>query len=105
MPLTKEFRRFFLDGQPIFWTPYWDEGDYAGLAPPVEMFAAVAGGVRSRFFTMDVAQRRSGEWMIVELGDAQVAGLPDHADMDGFYKALRDHLPAEPGLSGQEPGS
>ena len=57
------------------------------------------------FFTMDVAQRRGGDWRIVELGDAQVAGLPDHADMDGFYKALRDHLPAEPGLSGQEPGS
>ena len=95
MPLTKEFRLFFLDGQPIFWTPYWDEGDYAGLAPPVEMFAAVAGGVRSRFFTMDVAQRRDGDWMIVELGDAQVAGLPDHADVDGFYNALREHWPTE----------
>ena len=97
MPLTKEFRLFFLDGQPIFWTPYWDEGDYAGLTPPVERFAAVAGGVRSRFFTMDVAQRRDGDWLIVELGDAQVAGLPDHADVDGFYKALKVHWPDEPG--------
>jgi hypothetical protein len=95
MPLTKEFRLFFLDGQPIFWTPYWDEGDYAGLTPPVERFAAVAGSVRSRFFTMDVAQRRGGGWMIVELGDAQVAGLPDHADVDGFYKALRERWPTE----------
>jgi hypothetical protein len=43
---------------------------------------------------MDVAQRRSGDWLIVELGDAQVAGLPDHADVDEFYKALRDHWPA-----------
>ena len=97
MPLTKEFRLFFLDGQPIFWTPYWDEGDYAGLTPPVERFAAVAGGVRSRFFTMDVAQRRDGDWLIVELGDGQVAGLPDHADVDGFYKALKVHWPDEPG--------
>jgi hypothetical protein len=93
MPLTKEFRLFFLDGQPIFWTPYWDEGDYAGLTPPVERFAVVAGGVRSRFFTMDVAQRRDGDWLIVELGDGQVAGLPEPADVDGFYKALRDHWP------------
>jgi hypothetical protein len=95
MPLTKEFRLFFLDGQPVFWTPYWEEGDYAGLTPPVERFAAVAGGVRSRFFTMDVAQRRDGDWMIVELGDAQVAGLPDHADVDGFYKALWERWPTE----------
>ena len=55
----------------------------------------MAGGVRSCFFTMDVARRRGGEWLIVELGDAQVAGLPDHADVDGFYKALRDHRPSE----------
>jgi hypothetical protein len=95
MPLTKEFRLFFLDGQPIFWTPYWEGGDYAGVTPPVERFVAVAGGVRSRFFTMDVAKRQAGDWLIVELGDAQVAGLPDHADVDSFYKALRDHWPAE----------
>ena len=69
--------------------------DYAGLVPPVERFAAVAESVRSRFFTMDVAQRRCGGWLIVELGDAQVAGLPEHADVDEFYKALRDHWPAD----------
>jgi hypothetical protein len=94
MPLTKEFRLFFLDGRLAFWTPYWEGADYQGSFPPVERFAAVAGGVRSRFFTMDVAQRRVGDWLIVELGDAQVAGLPEHADVDGFYKALRDHWSA-----------
>ena len=30
MPLTKEFRLFFLDGQPVFWTPYWEGADYQG---------------------------------------------------------------------------
>lgn len=95
MPLTEEFRLFFLDGQPIFWTTYWEEGGYAGLTPPVERFAAVAEGVRGHFFTMDAAQRREGDWMIVELGDAQVAGLPDRADVDGFYKALWEHWPTE----------
>lgn len=95
MPLTKEFRIFFLDGQPIFWTPYWEEADYQGLMPPLDRFAAVAGDVRSRFFTMDVAQRRDGDWLIVEVGDAQVAGLPEHADVDEFYKVLRDHWPAD----------
>lgn len=102
MPLTKEFRLFFLDGQLVFWTPYWEGADYQGSVPPVERFAAVAGCVRSRFFTMDVAQRRGGDWLIVELGDAQVAGLPEHADVDEFYKALRDHWPSE-ASQGAEP--
>jgi hypothetical protein len=56
----------------------------------------VAKAVRSRFFTMDVAKRRDGDWLIVELGDGQVAGLPETADVDRFYKALRDHWPDEP---------
>ena len=93
MPLTKEFRLFFLDGQLLFWTPYWEGADYRGAVPPVERFITVAGEVRSRFFTMDVAQRRGGDWMIVELGDAQVAGLPDHADVAEFYRALQLHWP------------
>jgi hypothetical protein len=33
--------------------------------------------------------------MIVELGDGQVAGLPEHADIRGFYKALLDHWPED----------
>jgi hypothetical protein len=37
---------------------------------------------------MDVAKRLNGEWMIVELGDAQVSGLPERADPSEFYGAL-----------------
>ena len=41
------------------------------------------------FFTMDVARRVDGEWLIVELGDGEVAGLPDGADPAAFYRALQ----------------
>jgi len=91
MPLTKEFRLFFLDGKLVFWTNYWEEGDYAGLMPAVDQFLEVAGKVQSRFFTMDVAKRKDGEWVIVELGDGQVAGLPDNADVRLFYRSLQDY--------------
>ena len=95
MPLTKEFRLFFLAGKLVFSTNYWEEGDYAGLTPPVDQFVEVAGKVQSRFFTMDVAKRTDGEWMIVELGDGQVAGLPDNADVRQFYHSLLNHWPKE----------
>ena len=91
MPLTKEFRLFFLDGKPVFWTEYWEEGNYAGLAPPVDQFVEVAAAVKSRFFTMDIAKHRNGDWMIVELGDAQVAGLPENADVEAFYRTIADN--------------
>jgi hypothetical protein len=89
MPLTKEFRLIFVDGRLICSLNYWEEGDYAGATPPEGLFAEVAQRVRSRFFTMDVAQRKDGEWMIVELGDGQVAGLPENADVEQFYQRLR----------------
>lgn len=92
MPLTKEFRLIFLDGELLDASAYWDEGDYSGEPLPEGLFGAIARQVESRFFTMDVAQRADGEWMIVELGDAQVAGLPDNADAAKFYRSLGARL-------------
>ena len=39
---------------------------------------------------MDIAKKKNGEWIIMELGDAQVAGLPESVDCDQFYKKLAD---------------
>jgi hypothetical protein len=93
MPLTREYRIFWLDGEPIFTAPYWDEGDYDGSQPPAGAFRAAAEKIASRFFTMDVAQRvDNGAWQIIELGDAQVAGVPARADLGQFYEALTGRL-------------
>jgi|JI8StandDraft_1071087.scaffolds.fasta_scaffold35576_6 hypothetical protein len=70
MPLTKEFRLFVLDSKIIHCFNYWEEGDYQELQPPIEEFSELARRPQSRFFTMDIAQTVSGEWLVVELGDA-----------------------------------
>lgn len=92
MPLTKEFRLFFLDGELLDCFEYWDEGDYSAPRPPKNIFADIAKQIKSRFFTMDIAQRIDGEWIIVELGDGQVAGFPDNADVKKFYQVLKEKL-------------
>ena len=43
---------------------------------------------RFDFFTMDIAERADGSWMIIELGDGQVAGLPERLLPVDFYRAL-----------------
>jgi len=88
MPLTKEYRLFVLDGKIIHWFNYWEEGEYGNSAPPLDQFAEAAKKPKSRFFTMDIAQMFNDNWLIVELGDAQVAGLPESADVGAFYDAL-----------------
>jgi hypothetical protein len=92
MPLSKEFRVFVLDGEPLYVVEYWEEGVYQELSLPLGKFSEVMQKVKSRFFTMDIAKRKDGEWMIIELGDAQVAGLPDSADIRKFYEALAERL-------------
>jgi hypothetical protein len=92
MPLTKEFRIFFLDGRKLLTVAYWEEGEYRNELPPGDLFVDVAARVHSRFFTMDVARRTDGQWIIMELGDAQVAGLPERLGPDRFYQALADRF-------------
>jgi hypothetical protein len=89
MPLAREHRMFWLDGRPLLSFPYWSDIGQSGEGPPEGTFDVVAAKVRSRFFTMDVARRKDGTWMIVELGDGQVAGLPDEVSTKAFYEALR----------------
>jgi ATP-grasp domain-containing protein len=93
MPLSLEYRLFFLDGELLACLDYWPEADYSGSAPPLDEFREVAQKVRSRFFTMDVAKRISGEWRVVELGDGQVAGLPESADPAAFYGQIAQRAP------------
>lgn len=88
MPLSREYRVFFVNGKPLCTLEYWDEGNYVGEGPPVDWAVTSARGVRSRFFTMDVARSREGTWLVVELGDGQVAGLPERADAVGFFGNL-----------------
>jgi hypothetical protein len=77
MPLTREFRVFVRDGRPWLSAPYWEEGDYRDEAIESALFASECATIDSHFFTMDVARRTDGRWIIMELGDGQVAGLPD----------------------------
>lgn len=91
MPLTKEFRLFFLNGELIFTSEYWEEGEYEETDLPKDLFSEIAKNVKSNFFTMDIAQKTDGEWLIVELGDAQVAGLPEKSDEMSFYENLRSN--------------
>lgn len=88
MPVTMEFRLFFVFQKPLSLLNYWDEAEYGELKPDIEEFIEIAESIESNFFTIDIARKESGEWIIMELGDGQVAGLPESAKKDEFYKKL-----------------
>ncbi|GCE26135.1 hypothetical protein KDA_16190 [Dictyobacter alpinus] len=88
MPLTREYRLFFCDGKHLQTIPYWEQEGYGQEMPPLDLLLPVARRIQSRFFTMDVARQDNGAWSIIELGDGQVAGLPERTDVPAFYQAL-----------------
>lgn len=92
MPLTKEYRLFFFKGKLIGKYKYWDEGEYISDDNNIDEFIEIAKYIKSNFFTMDIAKTINGEWKIIELGDGQVSGLPDNADLDLFYEKLNTNL-------------
>lgn len=88
MPIAVETRTFFLRGAPVSTLAYWEGTAAAVPAPPLERFAEALGRVASPFFTADLARRADGEWLILEVGDGQVSGIPEDADPEPLYRAL-----------------
>ncbi|MAG87343.1 MAG: hypothetical protein CMB97_08255 [Flavobacteriaceae bacterium] len=65
--------------------------EYGETKPELDDFIEIAQNIDSNFFTMDVAKKKDGDWIIMELGDGQVAGLPDNADRKEFYNNLKEN--------------
>ena len=92
MPLKQEYRLFFLNGQLLDCYDYWEEGEYlTDEHPPLGMFKNIAKNIESNFFSMDVAKTKNDDWTIIELGDGQVAGLPDKVDRLQFFNLVRQN--------------
>lgn len=87
LPSSEEWRIFWLRGKPVFLIPGFESGQ-TGTPPKLELFQSLAAKIQSPFFTMDIARAADGSWVIIELGDAQVAGLPDSADPAVMFRAL-----------------
>jgi hypothetical protein len=51
----------------------------------------------NRFTSMDIAHQLDGSWLIVEVGDGGVSGLPSSIAPGAFYRALYDKMKAPAG--------
>lgn len=95
-PIFNEVRVWFLAGIAIANHAYWgpSEGGEDIERPRGQFFTGEP--VSSNFYTMDLAQLEDGNWVIIELGDGQVSGLPEHVSALVLYDALRKRF-AYPG--------
>lgn len=83
MPVTKEFRFFVAYGSLLCGEFYWQNyiDDIINKPNPTEVPREFLQdviervGSQSNFYTIDVAQTQSGDWIVIELNDGQMSGL------------------------------
>lgn len=91
---TNEWRMFFVDGIGIT-LKYNSSQAIDAPRPTTEQllpFIEISKQIPSKFFTMDLAEKENGEWIILELGDGQVSGLAAHEEPIKFYNNLHEVL-------------
>jgi len=91
---TNEWRLFFFNKKMV--TFGVNSEKFAEFAKPsideVLKFNNLGMTIPSNFFTMDIAEREDGSWMILELGDGQVSGLAAQEEPITFYNKLHNIL-------------
>jgi hypothetical protein len=94
MPLSLEYRVFFINQRPMFCTPYWNDGAVYpdNSSPPDEWLNDIGKCIHSPFVALDIAQDVNNKWWVIEVNDGGSAGLPDHVNIQHFYNTLHNSL-------------
>lgn len=92
---TNEFRLFFVNNKLFTWGYNVDDTSVKAPMMPFELINAlikIGGNIKSNFFTIDIAEKEDGSWMVLETGDGQVSGLPNAQEAIKFYNTLNNAL-------------
>lgn len=80
-PISREYRVFVYKGEVLDYGFYWDEYEDESISTKElelaikKIVSKVTEQVKVPFFSLDIGQLSSGEWIVIELGDGQFSGL------------------------------
>ena len=103
LPITHEWRTFWLivEDNPVLVAagPYWashpdtcSSGDIPQDALSIAREAACRIAPHATFFSLDVAEKDDGGWIVIEVNDGQMSGLSQISPSE-FYRSLYTLLP------------
>jgi hypothetical protein len=99
VPITKEFRFFVAFGKVLAGGFYWQNHaedvieKFGALPDPMEVPEAFLNeaiariGDKANFYAIDIAQKKDGSWIVVELNDGQMSGT-SCVDLKKLYGEL-----------------
>jgi hypothetical protein len=91
-PMGREFRAFVLDARVLGLGYYWEGDDALRALTPGESSEVQALAVEAarrlpaRYVAIDIGQKESGEWTVIESGDAQFAGLSQMPALELWHR-------------------
>lgn len=89
MPISEEYRVFVLFNTIMIIDDYWrTDVNVVFSNDEMNWIKSIAGRIRSGFATVDIARKKNGELIVMELGDGQVSGLQQIV-ADRFYKEMK----------------
>ncbi|MEM8530863.1 MAG: ATP-grasp domain-containing protein [Chloroflexota bacterium] len=94
-PLGREYRVFVYKNDVLAFGYYWDEQQdaYPLIQSDTQAITALAieaaRQVQVPFLAIDVGQLQSGEWIVIEVGDAQFSGL-SHVSVLELWSKIKD---------------
>lgn len=88
-PVHEEYRLFMLHGALLAGTPAIRG---AGPFEKLPDWEDIARRFENPFISMDIARQDNGAWLIVEVGDGGVSGLPSSIEPAAFYRTLYESI-------------
>lgn len=95
LPITNEWRIFFLNGVPFSQSYYWVIADdleklQTASRPPENFIKKISKfAKRVPFCVFDIAEKEEGGWIVVEMNDAGMSGLAS-GSLGLFYNNLKN---------------
>lgn len=84
--IPDEHRLFFWNGRLVAHAPYLPVGD---PLPDTRPYEVLGERIDSPFFTADIAFPQSGGWVVIEINDGGMSGLPEDLHPRDLFEALR----------------
>jgi hypothetical protein len=96
LPITNEWRFFFLGNTLLSYGYYWSTADtiLTNVDPKCVKFAQSIANIVAEyvnFFVLDVAKNEVDEWILIEVNDGQQSGLSEN-DPEVLYSALNSKI-------------
>lgn len=97
LPQTNEWRFFYLHTRRLSYAYYWTGSDYLAQATISSEAIGLADRIAAivakfvPFFVLDLAETEAGDWILIEVNDAQQS-VPSEHDLDELYGNLKSAL-------------